>query len=136
MIGFAFSIVGIKNGRPTQWSHMLGVANDARQTGLGARLKLAQREHEVAVSRALGANTTAIVRSTLVEGALLGLAGGAFGTLVAVWGTRALVASEERNDPFPEVGAERLEVLAPGVGIEVRHTERACALGRESVQRR
>jgi putative ABC transport system permease protein len=54
--------------------------------------RAAQREHEVAVSRALGANTMAIVRSTLVEGALLGAAGGALGTLAAVWGTRALVA--------------------------------------------
>ena len=52
----------------------------------------AQREHEVAVSRALGANTIAIVRSILLEGGLLGLAGGALGALVAIWGTRALVA--------------------------------------------
>jgi putative ABC transport system permease protein len=52
----------------------------------------AQREHEVAVSRALGANTIAIVRSTLLEGGLLGLAGSALGALVAIWGTRALVA--------------------------------------------
>jgi putative ABC transport system permease protein len=54
--------------------------------------RVAQREHEVAVSRALGANTIAIVRSTLLEGGLLGAAGGALGTLVAIWGTRALVA--------------------------------------------
>jgi putative ABC transport system permease protein len=52
----------------------------------------AQREHEVAVSRALGANTIAIVRSILLEGGLLGLTGGALGALVAIWGTRALVA--------------------------------------------
>jgi putative ABC transport system permease protein len=52
----------------------------------------AQREHEVAVSRALGANTIAIVRSILLEGCLLGLTGGALGALVAIWGTRALVA--------------------------------------------
>ena len=54
--------------------------------------RAAQREHEVAVSRALGANTVAIVRSTLLEGGLLGLAGGALGALAAIWGTRALVA--------------------------------------------
>jgi putative ABC transport system permease protein len=52
----------------------------------------AQREREVAVSRALGANTIAIVRSTLLEGGLLGLAGGALGALAAIWATRALVA--------------------------------------------
>jgi putative ABC transport system permease protein len=54
--------------------------------------RAAQREREVAVSRALGADTIAVVRSTLLEGTVLGLAGGALGTLVAVWGTRALVA--------------------------------------------
>ena len=54
--------------------------------------RAAQREHEVAVSRALGANTIAIVRSTLLDGGLLGLAGGALGALAAIWGARALVA--------------------------------------------
>ena len=39
--------------------------------------RAAQREHEFAVSRALGANSAAIARATLFEGALLGLAGGA-----------------------------------------------------------
>jgi putative ABC transport system permease protein len=54
--------------------------------------RAAQREHEVAVSRALGANTIAIVRSTLLEGGFLGAAGGALGAVVAIWGTRALIA--------------------------------------------
>ena len=31
------------DGKPTQWSHMLGVADDYRNAGLGRRLKLAQR---------------------------------------------------------------------------------------------
>ncbi len=61
---------------------------------LGAVLlaRAAHREHEVAVSRALGANTVSIVRSTLIEGGLLGVAGGALGALAATWGTHALVA--------------------------------------------
>jgi putative ABC transport system permease protein len=54
--------------------------------------RAAQREHEFAVSRALGANASAIARATLLEGGLLGLVGGALGTLLAVWGTRVLVA--------------------------------------------
>ena len=45
MKGFAYSLPSIKNGRPAQWSHMLGVTADARDAGLGARLKLAQRQH-------------------------------------------------------------------------------------------
>jgi predicted GNAT superfamily acetyltransferase len=44
MKGFVYSIPGFKRGRPMQWSHMLGVVPGARDTGLGARLKLAQRE--------------------------------------------------------------------------------------------
>jgi predicted GNAT superfamily acetyltransferase len=48
MIGFAFSIVGIKNGQPTQWSHMMGVVSEHRRSGLGRMLKLAQRDRAVA----------------------------------------------------------------------------------------
>ena len=44
MKGFVYSMPAIKEGRPTQWSHMLGVTADVRGTGLGARLKLAQRQ--------------------------------------------------------------------------------------------
>jgi predicted GNAT superfamily acetyltransferase len=44
MKGFVYSIPAIRDGRLTQWSHMLGVARDARGAGLGRRLKLAQRQ--------------------------------------------------------------------------------------------
>lgn len=43
--GFVYSMPAVKDGRLTQWSHMLGVAAEARHTGLGRRLKLAQRDH-------------------------------------------------------------------------------------------
>jgi predicted GNAT superfamily acetyltransferase len=43
MRGFVYSMPAIKDGRSTQWSHMLGVLPEMRSTGLGARLKLAQR---------------------------------------------------------------------------------------------
>lgn len=45
MKGFVYSMPALKGGRAVQWSHMLGVAPDARGGGLGVRLKLAQREH-------------------------------------------------------------------------------------------
>jgi predicted GNAT superfamily acetyltransferase len=45
MKGFVYSMAALKDGQPTQWSHMLGVAPDARAGGLGAALKLAQRDH-------------------------------------------------------------------------------------------
>lgn len=44
MRGFVYSMAAIKDGRPTQWSHMLGVMPEMRAAGLGARLKLAQRQ--------------------------------------------------------------------------------------------
>jgi predicted GNAT superfamily acetyltransferase len=44
MKGFVYSIPALKNGRLSQWSHMLGVVPDARACGLGRRLKLAQRQ--------------------------------------------------------------------------------------------
>jgi len=43
--GFVYSMPAVKDGRLTHWSHLLGVMPDARGTGLGRRLKLAQREH-------------------------------------------------------------------------------------------
>ncbi len=44
MKGFVYSIPALKDGRLIHWSHMLGVTRDARNGGLGLRLKLAQRE--------------------------------------------------------------------------------------------
>lgn len=54
--------------------------------------RVAQREHEFAVSRALGANGATVFRATLFEGALLGLAGGIAGAVWASWATRTIVA--------------------------------------------
>jgi predicted GNAT superfamily acetyltransferase len=47
MVGFAYAVVGLKSGRPMQWSHMAGVLPEFRG-GLGYRLKLAQRERALA----------------------------------------------------------------------------------------
>jgi predicted GNAT superfamily acetyltransferase len=47
MKGFVYSIPAVKDGRLAQWSHMLGVAPDARESGLGRRLKLAQRARAI-----------------------------------------------------------------------------------------
>ena len=47
MVGFAYAVIGIKAGRPMQWSHMAGVLPEFRG-GLGYRLKLAQRERALA----------------------------------------------------------------------------------------
>jgi len=48
MVGFSYSLVGMKGHTPLQWSHMTGVLPEYRG-GLGLRLKLTQRERAVAL---------------------------------------------------------------------------------------
>jgi putative ABC transport system permease protein len=81
--------------------------------------RAAQREHEFAVSRALGANTVAIMRATLFEGAVLGLLGGAIGSIAAAWGTRALVALAPLDLPRRSAVAVdwRIAAIVIGVGV-------------------
>jgi len=49
LVGFAYSIPGMRDGRPMQWSHMLGVAEPHRSTGLGRLLKIEQRRRALAM---------------------------------------------------------------------------------------
>src|SRR5438034_4954424 len=44
MIGFVYSLAGLHDGRPMQWSHMAGVAGAFRSAGIGYRLKVLQRD--------------------------------------------------------------------------------------------
>jgi len=79
--------------------------------------RAAQREHEVAISRALGANGVAIVRATLLEGGLLGVAGGVLGAIAAVWGTRALVALAPLDLPRREAIAIDWGIVGVVIGL-------------------
>jgi predicted GNAT superfamily acetyltransferase len=49
LIGFVYSFAGMKDGRPVQWSHMLGVRPGFRATGIGRALKLEQRRASLAM---------------------------------------------------------------------------------------
>ncbi len=49
LVGFAFSIPGVRNGHPYLHSHMLAVKESHRNTGLGRRIKLFQREDAIAL---------------------------------------------------------------------------------------
>lgn len=49
MVGFAYSLPAVKDGRLIQWSHMLAVLPGVRDAGLGTRLKLAQRTRALAM---------------------------------------------------------------------------------------
>ena len=47
LVGFVLSIPGMRNGRAYLHSHMLAVKDGYRNTGLGRRLKLSQREDAI-----------------------------------------------------------------------------------------
>jgi hypothetical protein len=81
--------------------------------------RAARREHEYAVSRALGANGAAVARATLSEGAILGLIGGVAATVAATWGTRTLIALAPLDLPRRESVAVdvRIGVVVVGLGI-------------------
>ncbi len=48
LVGYALSIPGLRNGKPYFHSHMLAVAPEYRNHGIGRMLKLAQREDALA----------------------------------------------------------------------------------------
>jgi putative ABC transport system permease protein len=81
--------------------------------------RAAQREHEFAVSRALGANGAAVARATIFEGGLLGLVGGIGAALLAWWGTRALIAVAPLDLPRRETVAVDAPIAAVIVGLGV-----------------
>lgn len=76
-----------------------------------------QREHEYAVSRALGANGMALMRAMVFEGGWLGLLGGAAGALAAMWATRVLVALAPLDLPRRDAIVVDWRVGAPVVAI-------------------
>ena len=49
LLGFVFGVTGLREGRLAHWSHMLAVRTDARNGGVGRKLKFAQREAAAAM---------------------------------------------------------------------------------------
>ncbi|MBA3642333.1 MAG: ABC transporter permease [Acidobacteria bacterium] len=79
--------------------------------------RASRRDHEFAISRALGANSSALARATLLEAAILGISGGAGGALAAVWGTSALLALAPEDLPRRANIAVDWEVAAIVTGL-------------------
>jgi predicted GNAT superfamily acetyltransferase len=51
LCGFVFGLAGTMDGKPTHWSHLLGVKESARNLGVGRLLK--ERQREVLASRGI-----------------------------------------------------------------------------------
>jgi len=83
--------------------------------------KAAAREKEFAIARALGASGLMIVRATLLEGGVLGLAGGVTGTVAGIWGLRLLLtfgpADLPRREAITLDWGVAVVVIAAGVTI-------------------
>jgi putative ABC transport system permease protein len=79
----------------------------------------AAREREVAVRTAVGARRPAILRQLLVESSVLGLAGGAAGVLLSLWGVQVLRAMSPAGTPRIDEVAVDARILAFAFGLSL-----------------
>lgn len=77
------------------------------------------RSREFAIRAAIGASAGRVMRQLLTESVMLGVTGGAFGLLLAKWGTRAMLAALPETLPRTEdIGLDG-HVLLYAVGVSI-----------------
>jgi putative ABC transport system permease protein len=79
----------------------------------------AARQKEIAVRTALGAGRARVIRQFLTENLLLSITGGSAGLLLALWGTRALVALGPTDIPRVESVTVDARVVFFMLGVTV-----------------
>jgi predicted permease len=81
----------------------------------------ASRQREIAVRLALGARRSRIILQVLTESVMLAFAGGTLGILVAVWGSRALMAMVSAGSISPPIFTPQLDwrVLGFTAGVSL-----------------
>jgi predicted permease len=79
------------------------------------------RQREIAVRLSLGAKRSRIILQFLTESIMLSFAGGALGILVAVWGSRALMAMVSAGSVVPPIFSPQLDwrVLGFTAGVSL-----------------
>ena len=78
-----------------------------------------ERQREFVIRGALGAGRWRLIRQLLTESVLLSLAGGAVAVVLAIWGTRLLLAFKPENLPrLSEIGVDA-RVLGFTLGISI-----------------
>jgi len=128
MIGFVYSLPALKHGKPSQWSHMLGVLDEFRNDGVGHRLKLIQRDRTLAMGldliewtydpmQALNAHLNFAKLGIVVEEYELNVYGTSHSPLHGGNPTDRFVSEWKIRDPHVE---RRLEAAANRHAVPVR----------------
>jgi chorismate synthase len=115
MLGFVFGMTGVQDGRLVHWSDLLAVRPEARDRGLGRRLKLYQRSlvRELGVTRMLWTYDPLVARN-----AHLNL--NALGATVSEY-VPEMYGSDTGSTLHDAIGTDRFVVawdLATGAGTE------------------